>query len=306
MPRIHAAALFFRRRIPLKPSRFAYHAPQNLDAAVALLGRYGEDARPLAGGQSLVPMLNFRLLSPAALIDLGGIAELARIREEADTVVIGAMTRQRAAERSELVGRRLPLLREALGWVGHLPTRTRGTIGGSIAHADPSAEIPMTLLALDGEVVATGPQGRRSIAAEALFESFYTTTLAAGEILTEIRIPCMAPGAGFAIEEFARRKGDFAIVGVAVIIHRDGAGCADARIVASGIGGAPVRLRDAESILRGDGLDGAAIEKAAASAADAVDPLTDPNASADYRRHLVGVLVRRALERAAGAPRTAN
>lgn len=305
-PAISVSRIKFRRRIFLKPPRFAYHAPHSLDAAVALLDRYGGDARPLAGGQSLVPMLNFRLLAPAALIDLARIGELAQIRDEADAVVIGAMTRQRAAERAEIVGRRLPLLREALGWVGHLPTRSRGTLGGSIAHADPSAEIPMALLALDGEVVATGPKGRRSIAAEALFESFYTTTLAPGEILTEIRIPHMAPGAGYAIEEFARRKGDFAIVGIAAVVHRSGGRCTGARIVACGIGGAPVRLRGAERALERDGIDAAAIQAAAAYAAEEVDPLSDPNASADYRRHLVGVLVQRALARAVGGPAAAH
>lgn len=283
----------------LKPPKFAYHAPESIDAAVALLDRYAGEARPLAGGQSLVPMLNFRLLSPAALIDLGRVSGLAQIREEGNTVVIGAMTRQRAAERSTLLAGRLPLLREALGWVGHLPTRTRGTLGGSIAHADPSAEIPMTLLALDGEVVATGSRGRRSIAARDLFQSFFATSLEPGEILTEIRIPCMAPGAGYAIEEFARRKGDFAIVGIAAVVSREGLRCTGARIVASGIGGAPLRLRDAERMLEREGLEETVIERASELAAKEVDPLTDPNASADYRRHLVAVLVRRALERAA-------
>ena len=286
----------------LKPPRFAYHAPQDLDAALQLLAGYGGEARLLAGGQSLVPMLNFRLLAPAALIDLGRIPALAGIREESGRVLIGAMTRQRAAERSPIVAERLPLLREALGWVGHLPTRSRGTVGGSIAHADPSAELPMTLLALDGEVFAAGPKGRRAIAADALFDSFFTTRLAADEVLTEIRIPRMAPGAGYAIEEFARRKGDFAIVGVAVVVERDGERCKRARLVAGGIGGAPVRLRGAEQLLERDGLGAEAIREAAVHAAGEVDPHTDPNASADYRRHLVDVLLRRALARAAAGP----
>lgn len=267
-----------------------------------LLQGYAGEARVLAGGQSLVPMLNFRLLAPAALIDLGRIAELTGLREEDGSVVIGAMTRQRAAERAELVRERLPLLREALGWVGHLPTRSRGTLGGSLAHADPSAEMPMTLLALDGEVVAVGPNGRRKIAAEALFDSFLTTHLAADEILTEIRIPHMAPGAGHAVEEFARRKGDFAIVGVAAIVERDGERCTRARVVACGIGGAPARLRGAEQTLLSDGLGEKAIRAAALRAAEEVDPLSDPNGSADYRRHLVEVLVRRALIRASAGP----
>lgn len=286
------------RSITLKPPRFAYHTPDNVDAAVALLARYGGDARVLAGGQSLVPMLNFRLLAPAALIDLGRIPDLAYVRADGDTVAIGAMTRQRHAEQSELVRARLPLLHEALGWVGHLPTRSRGTVGGSLAHADPSAELPMTLLALDGSVLVAGPRGRRTIAATGLFESMFTTHLAADEILLEVRIPAMAPGSGYAIEEFARRKGDFAIVGVAVALQLDGRRCTRARIAACGIGSAPLRLTDAEFIIERDGIGGAAIDAAAAAAAAAVDPISDPNASADYRRHLTAVLLARALRRA--------
>lgn len=292
------------RSTALKPPRFAYHAPDNVDAAIALLARYGGEARLLAGGQSLVPMLNFRLLAPAALIDLGRIPALAYVRAEGDTVAIGAMTRQRHAEHAELVQRRLPLLHEALGWVGHLPTRSRGTVGGSLAHADPSAELPMTLLALDGSVLVAGPHGRRSIAATELFDSMFTTHLAADEILIEVRMPAMAPGSGYAIEEFARRKGDFAIVGVAVLLQLEGRRCTRARIAACGIGSAPLRLTAAEQIIERDGTGSAAIDAAAAAAAAAVDPISDPNASADYRRHLTAVLLGRALRRAS-VPATA-
>ncbi len=284
----------------MKPPRFAYHAPDSVDATIALLTRYAGEARLLSGGQSLVPMLNFRLLAPAALIDLARIPDLAYVREENSGVAIGAMTRQRHVESSDIVARRLPLLREALGWVGHLPTRSRGTIGGSLAHADPSAELPMTLLALDGAVVAAGPRGRRTIAATDLFDSMFTTRLAADEVLVEVRIPAMAPGCGFAIEEYARRKGDFAIVGVAVVLRREGSRCVSARVAACGVGSTAVRLGSAEQVLERDGLGPDAIDAAAACAAAEIDPPTDPNASADYRRHLTGVLVKRALRRAAG------
>ena len=284
----------------MKPPRFSYHAPDSVDAAIALLARYAGEARLLSGGQSLVPMLNFRLLAPAALIDLARIPDLAYVREENGSVAIGAMTRQRHVECSDIVANRLPLLREALGWVGHLPTRSRGTIGGSLAHADPSAELPMTLLALDGAVVAAGPRGRRTIAAADLFESMFTTHLAADEILVEVRIPVMALHSGFAIEEYARRKGDFAIVGVAAVLQHAGGRCLRARVAACGVGSAAVRLTGAEQVLERDGLGPDAINAAAANAAAEIDPPTDPNASADYRRHLTAVLVGRALRRAAG------
>jgi carbon-monoxide dehydrogenase medium subunit len=284
----------------LKPPPFSYYAPDSVDAAVALLASHAGEARLLSGGQSLVPMLNFRLLAPTALIDLARIPNLAYVRHENGTVAIGAMTRQRHVENSDIVAQQLPLLREALGWVGHLPTRSRGTIGGSLANADPSAELPMALLALDGSVVAAGPGGRRTIAATDLFNSMFSTHLASDEILIEVRIPVMVPGSGFAIEEHARRKGDFAIVGVAVVVQHEGDRCLRARIAACGVGSVAVRLSGAEQILERNGLGPAAINAAAASAAAEIDPLTDPNSSADYRRHLTGVLLGRALRRAAG------
>ena len=284
----------------MKPPPFSYYAPDSIDAAVALLASHAGEARLLSGGQSLVPMLNFRLLAPTALIDLARIPNLAYVRHENGTVAIGAMTRQRHVENSDLVAQQLPLLREALGWVGHLPTRSRGTIGGSLANADPSAELPMALLALDGSVVAAGPGGRRTIAATDLFNSMFSTHLASDEILIEVRIPAMVPGSGFAIEEHARRKGDFAIVGVAVVVQHEGDRCLRARIAACGVGSVAVRLSGAEQILERNGLGPAAINAAAASAAAEIDPLTDPNSSADYRRHLTGVLLGRALRRAAG------
>jgi CO/xanthine dehydrogenase FAD-binding subunit len=213
-------------------------------------------------------------------------------------VAFGAMTRQRTIEFSPLVARRLPLLLEATRWVGHLPIRSRGTIGGSIAHADPSAEYPAVLTALDGEVVAQGPRGRRTLKPGELFETYLTTRLAPDELLVEVRLPASPAGAGHAFEEFARRHGDFAIVGIAAMIVRDGARCTAARLASAGAGPVPVRLRAAEEILERDGLGDAAVAAAAARAAELVEPDADVHASAEYRRHLTGVLTARALKRA--------
>jgi carbon-monoxide dehydrogenase medium subunit len=282
----------------MKPAKFEYHAPSTLDEAVALLARYDGDAKVLAGGQSLVPLLNFRLARPAALVDLNRIAALAYIRDDHGVVTFGAMTRQRTIEFSPVVAQRLPLLREATRWVGHLPIRSRGTIGGSIAHADPSAEYPAVLTALEGEVVVRGPKGERVLAPADLFETYLTTTLAADEVLTEVRLPAMPEGAGWAFEEFARRHGDFAIVGVAAMVVRDGERCRRARLATAGTGPVPRRLRAAEEILERDGLGDAAIAAAARRASELVEPDADIHASADYRRHLAGVLTARALKRA--------
>ncbi len=282
----------------MKPARFDYYAPASTAEAVALLARYGGEARPLAGGQSLVPMMNFRVVAPPAIIDLNRIPELAFVEADAGRVRIGAMTRQRRLEFDPVVAEHLPLLHQAIRWIGHLPTRSRGTIGGSIAHADPSAEIPMVLVALDGEVVAQGPKGERRIAARDFFVSALTTALEAEEILTEVRFRAMPKGALYAIEEFARRHGDFAIAAIACVIERDGEKCRSARLATAGVGTVPVRLKAAEAILEKDGLGEAAIRAAAAKAAEIVDPITDHHASADYRRHLAGVLTRRAIEKA--------
>ena len=284
----------------MKPPRFEYHAPRALDEALEIFNRYGGEARILAGGQSLMPMLNLRLLAPRALVDLNRIAELAYIESGDGFLRFGAMTRQRKIEYSALVRQKLPILQEALRWVGHLPTRSRGTIGGSIAHADPSAELPLLLAALDGEVVVKGPRGERHIRAADLFKMFFTTSLAADEILTEVRIPVLPENAGHAIEEFARRHGDFAVVSVAAVISRDGRRCTRARIATGGTGPTPARVRKAEEILERDGLTDAAIKAAASKAAELIEPTADSNASAEFRRHLTDVLVARAVRRAIG------
>jgi aerobic carbon-monoxide dehydrogenase medium subunit len=284
----------------MKPARFEYHRAEGVEHAIELLARYGGDAKVLAGGQSLVPLLNFRLARPAALVDVNRIAALAYIREDDGTVAFGAMTRQRTIEFSPVVAARLPLLREATRWVGHLPIRSRGTIGGSIAHADPSAEYPAVLTALDGEVIVQGPRGRRTVKPGHLFETYLTTSLAPDELLVEVRLPAMPPGAGYAFEEFARRHGDFAIVGIAAMVARASDRRVTARLASAGAGPVPVRLRAAEEILERDGLGDAALEAAAARAAELVAPDSDIHASADYRRHLTRVLTLRALKRAVG------
>jgi len=282
----------------MKPAKFDYHAPASVDEALALLTRYGGDAKVLAGGQSLVPLLNFRLSRPAALVDLNRIPALAYIRAHDGEVRLGAMTRQRTIEFSPVIAEHVPLLTEATRWVGHLPIRSRGTIGGSLAHADPSAEYPTVLVALEGSVVARGPRGERVLGAGELFQSYLATSLDADEILVEVRLPAMPAGAGYAFEELARRHGDFALVGIAAVVTRAGARCTMARLATAGAGPVPLRLRAAEEILERDGLGDAAIEAAARRATELVNPDADLHASADYRRHLTGVLTARAIKRA--------
>jgi len=245
-----------------------------------------------------MPLMNFRLARPAALIDLNPVASLAYIREEDGEVRVGAMTRQRAIEFSPVVGRRLPLLTEATALVGHLPIRTRGTIGGSLAHADPSAEYPAVLTALAGTVVAKSPRGERALRSDELFQSYLTTCLEADEILIEVRLPAIPDGAGFAFEEFSRRHGDFALVGIAAMVVGEGERCTMARLATAGAGPVPGRLRSAEEILERDGLSAAAIDAASRRAEELVEPDSDIHASAAYRRHLTRVLTARALRRA--------
>jgi carbon-monoxide dehydrogenase medium subunit len=282
----------------MKPAIFEYHAPTTIDAAIGLLARYQGEARLLAGGQSLLPMMNFRLVSPAAIIDLNRIPDLAYIRNENGTVRLGAMTRQRTVEFSPIVAKYLPLLVEAIKFVAHLPIRSRGTIGGSIAHADPAAELPMVLQALEGEVVARGPAGERLIKATDLFQGLLTTSLAPDEMIVEVRLAAIPAHAGCAVEEFARRRGDFAIAAVAAVVERAGERCIKARLATAGIGSTSVRLTAAEAILERDGLGDTVIEEAAAKAAEMVSPLSDQQASVEYRRHLTRVLTERAFRRA--------
>ena len=284
----------------MKPPPFTYECPTEVADAVALLARHGAEARPLAGGQSLVPLLNFRLARPAVLIDLNRIAALRHIVVEDGALRIGAMARQAAVEADPNVACGWPLLTEAIGHIAHPQIRNRGTIGGSLAHNDPAAELPAVMLALDAEMTAQGPEGTRTIQADDFFAGTMETALAPDELLTDIRIPAQPEGTGWGFREAARRQGDFALVAVAVLLRPSGAaGSIDARIVVTGTGDGPQRMRAAEAVLAERGTDGDACEAAGNAAAEASEPADDPHAPAWYRQKLVAALTRRACREAA-------
>jgi len=285
----------------MKPSRFRYHRPGTIADAVGLLAEHGEDAKPLAGGQSLVALLALRLTSFEHLVDLNRIPELQGVStdeqgDEQGAVTIGAMTRQSAVERSGDVARLVPLLARAVPFIGHFQIRNRGTIGGSIAHADPASELPAVALALDARVLATSTAGTRTVPASDLFSSTWTTTLEPGEILTGVTFPVWGPRSGFAVEELARRRGDFAIAGTVCGIRLDAAGLIDrAAIALMGMGDTPVRCHAAEALLVGSAPDSAEPAAVAAEAIDATEPPDDIHAPASYRRRVGAHLVARAL-----------
>lgn len=283
----------------MKPAQFEYHDPTTTEEALALLKQYGGEAKVLAGGQSLVPLMNFRLSRPAALIDINRIPALAYIKEEKGQLRFGAMTRQRTIEHSDLVRSRIPLLTEATALVGHLPIRSRGTIGGSVAHADPAAEYPAVVTALEGELVVRGSGGERQVKPEEFFVTYLTTSLGPDEMLTEVRLPIQPKGSGWAFEEFSRRHGDFAIVGIAAFLVVEGGRVKKARLATAGAGPISIRLKAAEQILEAGRLDEKTFQEAGAKASELVSPDADIHASADYRRHLTKVLTVRALRRAA-------
>ena len=282
----------------MKPPRFDYHAPESLDEALDLLADSGPDARLLAGGQSLVPALNFRLARPQMLIDINRVPQLAGIVDKGDRLVIGAMTRQRGIENSATVARVAPLLHEATRYVAHLPIRTRGTIGGSIANADPAAEDPAVAAALEATMVCRSRRGERRVAAAGFFVDVMTTSLEPDEMLIAVEIPKIPDGAGGAFAEISRRDGDFALAGVAAQIVMANGRVRDARIAACGVGPAPMRFRDAEEIVLDSACEPAAIEAAAEAVAASSDPHGDVHASAAYRRQLAAAMTRRALHSA--------
>ena len=264
-----------------------------------MLAAHGGEARPLAGGQSLVPLLNFRLARPAVLVDLNRIEALSRIWVSDGALCIGAMARQAAVEADPDVARGWPLLTEAIGHIAHPQIRNRGTVGGSLAHNDPAAELPAVMLALDAEMSAQGPQGQRTIAARDFFAGTMETALGADELLTEIAVPALPEGTGWGFQEAARRQGDFALVAVAVLLRPTGSGQIDARVVVTGTGGGPVRMRSAEAVLTERGTDGEAGEAVGNAAAEACEAADDPHAPAWYRQKLVAALTRRACRDAA-------
>lgn len=289
----------------MKPAPFRYVAAQSLEEALALLQEYGDEGKLLAGGQSLLPLLNMRLTQPAVLIDINPIRELSYIRRENGVLRVGALTRQRELERHEDVLRDWPCLAAGVEHIGYFQIRNRGTVGGSLAHADPSAELAVLAAAYEAEFYVQSEEETRVIPAEEFFLTYLTTSMMPHEMLTEIRFP--AQPSHWSFQELARRPGDFALVSTAVLFDLDSRGNAcNVRIAVGGVDATPVRLRNAEASLEGRPLDEEALEEAARLAQDEVEPESDVQASAAYRKRVVGVLVRRALIEALSRPQAAG
>lgn len=281
----------------MKPPPFDYYAPPSVEEALALLAQHGDEAKPLAGGQSLIPAMNFRLARPSVLVDLNRVEDLFYIREGADGgVSIGAMTRHAQVERHPLIAERAPLVHETMPDIAHPQIRNRGTFGGSLAHADPAAELPSVAVALDARLRAVSQSGERWIPAREFFVTLFTTALEPGELLAEVALPPMAPRTGWAFQEIARRPGDYALAGLAALVSLDESGkTCDARLIYLGVGDGPVEARAAATVLMGQAPSSESIHAAADAAAQEIDPHTDIHASADFRRHLAKVLTERTL-----------
>jgi carbon-monoxide dehydrogenase medium subunit len=283
----------------MKPAPFVYVRPESLPQATAALSQFADEGKILAGGQSLLPLMNFRLARPEALIDIGGLDELSGIRASGGSIVVGARTRHLDLERCQLPGPLGSLIRVSAKYVGHLPIRTRGTFGGSVAHADPASEWCMLTALLDGSVTAVSVSGERQIAARDFFETFFTTALRPDELLTAVTLPLLGDTHRVAIAEFSRRAGDFAVVAVMVACTMNGGTLGEARVCFGGVADRPVRSPAAEAVLAGHPAGASIFADAADAAAEAVSPPDDIHGSAEYRRDLVRVLLRRALERMA-------
>jgi aerobic carbon-monoxide dehydrogenase medium subunit len=278
----------------MKPAPFRRHAPEQPDEAVALLGEHGDDAKVLAGGQSLVPMLALRLARFGHLVDVNGVASLSGTARTDGWVRIGATTRHRTIERDPLIGQAVPLLARATAQVGHVPIRNRGTLGGALAHADPAAEQPAVALALDAVMEVASPTGTRDIAAGDFFRGTWATALGDDDLLTAVRFPVWEGRCGFAVEELARRHGDFALVGVVCAVGLSADRIDRAALGLFGVASTPVRAAEAERAL----VEGRPPQEVAATAAAAIDPADDLHATGEYRRQVAGVLVKRAVARA--------
>lgn len=286
----------------MKPAPFAYIAPDSLDAAVAALAEHGSDAKVLAGGQSLIPVMNFRLAQPAVLIDLNRITSLDFVRRDGAGLRVGSMTRQSRVEHDPDVRQLSPLLHAAMPHIAHPQIRNRGTIGGTLAHADPAAELPAVVVALGGHLRLVSGRGERRVAADEFFSGLFTTALEPDEIVAEIELPANAPRTGCAFLEIARRHGDYAQVGLAATLQlaEDGS-CAAARLVYLSVGDRPMTASGAAALLVGERPSTELFRAAAEHAAgEEIEPTTDIHASADFKRHLAAVLARRALETALG------
>ncbi len=278
----------------MKPAQFRYAKARSVEHAVELLGQHDE-ARVLAGGQSLVAAMNMRLASPPFLVDINGIEGLGGIAQRDGRIEIGALVRHAEAERSDTIAAHAPLIARALPHIAHPAIRNRGTLGGSIALADPAAELPACLLALGGEVEAAGPHGRRTIPADDFFKGLFETALGSGEMLTAIRLPVAGPDARIGFAEFARRHGDYALVGLAASARANGRGLSDVRLAYFGIGSMAVRARRAEAELAQGTPDASRLDAAVAALDHDLDPAEDVQATAAARRHLAGVLLRRVV-----------
>lgn len=281
----------------MKPAKFAYHDPATLDEALDLMAQFGDQARPLAGGQSLVPLMNFRLLRPAHVIDLNGVGELSYLRVQDGALRIGATARQRQLERSTDVANRWPLLREATGFIGHVQIRNRGTVGGSLAHAFPSAELPVAMVTLGATFFLRSKRNQRKIVAEEFFLSYMTTALEPSELLVEINVPEQPAHTGWSYQEVSRRHGDFALAGAAAIVALDvGGHISHARLTLTGT--TPIRADIAEASLMGQRPSEALFKDAARLATEDLEQDSDIHASADYRRAACAAMARRALAQA--------
>lgn len=283
----------------MKPAPFAYFAPDTVEEALALLHEHGDEAKVLAGGQSLVPAMNFRLARPAVIVDIGRLGELAAIDDsDPGAVTVGARVRHLDLERNGIGGPLGRLLADTARWVGHYPIRVRGTFGGSLAHADPAAEWCVLARALDAEMGCRSADGARTVAAADFFEMVFTTALEPHELLERVTLPRLPESWGVGVAEFARRYGDFAIVLAVAAVDRDGEGMRSARIALGGVEGRPARAEAAEQVLAGADVSPDAIAAAAAAAAEGVDPVGDIHGSPEYRQDLVRAMVTRALKQA--------
>ncbi len=284
----------------MKPPPFEYFDPTTIGEAVSVLQQYGDDAKVLAGGQSLMPLLNFRLARPAAVVDINGVRELDYLRREDGWLAVGALVRQRTAELSALVAEACPMLAEALPLIGHFQIRNRGTVAGSLAHADPAAELGAVAVALGAELRIMSASEIRTVPAAEFFVSYLTTALAPNELLVEARFPTARPRTGYAFTEFVRRHGDFALVGVAAVMERDeDHRCRDVRLAFTGVGPVPLLFSDEKGQLRGELLTVRKMNAFAERITAELKPESDLHASAEYRRELAAVLAERALSVAA-------
>jgi carbon-monoxide dehydrogenase medium subunit len=279
----------------MKPPAFNYHRAASVDEAVTLLSEFGDEASVLAGGQSLIPMLNFRLVRPAHVIDINGITDLDYIRVKDGQIALGALARQAAVQRSPEIKTHAPLMVEALGYVGHEPIRHRGTVVGSLAHADPAAEMPAVALALDATLRLTAAGTERSVSAHEFFVGPFETTREHGELVTELVVESWPPEAGFAFSEFSRRRGDFAIAGVAILLQVESGVVHRAAIALCGVAATPQRAEAAEELLRGKAPTQAALERAADQVAAALRPFADVHGGSEYRKMVARACALRAL-----------